>query len=344
MKNILIHLFVQLFRKKQVATEEHFLIVSTTGLGDSLWGTPAIKALRLHYPHAYIAVLTSPLGKEVFSLNPHLNALFVVEGFFSLFKLFRPLTNKKFKTAFIFHTSQRCILPFCSLIGTEEIIGTEKMHKGLDHFLTLRKPLKMHHEVERRLEIVNEKVTAPALEFFIDPSAQTHIRAFLNRLNIQAPCVGIHPGAKDKFKQWDPECFIKVGNRLVKELGCKVFITGNKEEKVLADTIASQIEGALSVAGMFNLHQTAALITHFSVFLTNDTGPMHLACALNTPTIALFVPTDRHLCGPLPYAKATVIQKLRTCTPCLKKRCREPFCMLQISPEKVFQVMKAFCV
>src|SRR4051812_37568277 len=111
-KNFLINGLVrmaQLFQKK--GQHDHFLIVSTTGLGDTLWGTPAIRALREAYPQAYMGCLTTPLGAEVLKNNPYLNELFVLKNpfFLSTLKLFFQLRKKMIGTVLLFHTSQRAI-------------------------------------------------------------------------------------------------------------------------------------------------------------------------------------------------------------------------------------------
>lgn len=359
MKNFLLKTFVKLFKKKTNPPSERFLIVSTTGLGDTLWATPAIAALREKYPHAHIAVLTNRLGKTVLETNPYINALYVLK-----LALFFTLRKQRFHKIFIFHISQRITLPLCALFGAEEIIGTQGQQKGLDSLLTKCLPKKYQHEVNRRLEIVGLKKDNPRLTFFVDQKIQNEINSFLEPY--KGPFIGMHPGAKDKFKQWDPACFIKVGNMLKQKSPCTLFITGNKEEEKLCSHIASQIEGAISVAGKFNLQQSAALISRFSAMVANDTGPMHLAFALNTPTVALFTPTDPKLCGPLytdpfaivesrklsrssdpnywsclgiPKTNAIVVEKQKTCTPCIRKNCTEPFCLLQISPQEVYNAL-----
>jgi ADP-heptose:LPS heptosyltransferase len=81
---------------------------------------------------------------------------------------------------------------------------------------------------------------------------------------------------------------------------------------------------------------TAALIEKFNFFITNDTGPMHIAFAMKTPTIALFSATDPKRCGPYHAENVSVIYKNPTCIPCIRKRCRVPFCLEQISPEEVW--------
>lgn len=339
--------FLRQWKKKKTvsSTESHrFLVVSTTGLGDTLWGTPALKALRANFPDAYIAVLTSEIGREVLKYNRHVDDLFVIkkQTLFSLIHLYFSVWKKKIHTALIFHTSQRPILPFCFLIGAQEIIGTEGINKGLDFLLTQALENKPMHEIARRMEIVR-RVGACSLdsliELFTSEEDEKQAIAFLEKHQVlpYLPLIGIHPGAKDKFKQWDPECFIEVGNRLVQHLGCQIFVTGNQSEKELVEQVSSQIPGAISVYGQLPLRSLAGLIKKMSLMIVNDTGPMHMAFAMHTPTVALFTPTDPKLCGPYFATRAQIIEKKKTCTPCLKKKCHEPFCLLQISPDEVYE-------
>lgn len=343
MKNFLIKLliyFCRLLRKEKTVLpeERRFLIVSTTGLGDTLWASPAIKALRQTYPHSYIAVLTSPVGKEVLRYNPHLNDLFL---FSPSLRLLSQLKKKRLTTILVFHTSQRAALPFCFFTGAREIIGTRGINKGLDFILTTPVEPAHVHEVVRRLEIVAQvgaKTPDPSLEMHVDEQDIFQAAAFLKEHHIPPylPIIGIHPGAKDRFKQWDPECFIDVGNRLVQYTGCRIIVTGNASEQELVSYIAARIEGAIAMTNSISIHAFAALIKKFSVMVSNDTGPMHLAFAMGTPTVALFTPTDPALCGPYFASHAAVIEKKRTCSPCLRKRCHDPLCLLQISPTDVY--------
>ncbi|MBS0648511.1 MAG: glycosyltransferase family 9 protein [Verrucomicrobia bacterium] len=340
-KNFFIR-FLLAFAKPFIRTNpgERFLIVSTTGLGDTLWGTPAIRALREAYPHAYIGVLTSALGKQVLQNNPHINEFFVVQDppFLSLLQLFPKLVQRKIATVLVFHISQRPILPFCALIGAGRIIGSEKINKDLDFLLTDRLESQKIHEIERRLNIVETatgiKADSKAMEFF--PSAEDHQKA--EALLPPGLVIGIHPGAKDRFKQWPPSHFIALGNKLKEELGCTLVVTGTPAEKSLVQQVAQSIEGAIGIYEGLSIAGLGALISRLSLYITNDTGPLHIACATQTPTIALFTPTDPTLCGPYHTPHVSVVEKKPTCFPCLKKKCGDPFCMLQIPPSEVIDM------
>jgi lipopolysaccharide heptosyltransferase II len=348
LKNFLIKKAVSLIRSCQsksrtVFDDKRFLIVSTTGLGDTLWATPALKALRDTYPSAYIAVLTSPIGEEILAHNRHIDELFVVKDppLRSLLCLYSTLRKKNIGTTLIFHTSQRPVLPFAHLITQGKVVGTEGINKGLDALLSHRLEKKEVHEIARRLEIVESvgvQILNPTLELFLSERDEREASDFLDSLMIPSylPLIGLHPGAKDLFKQWPASHFVELGNRLVQHLGCQVLVTGGQGETALVESIASQIKDAIPLAGKLSLRPFAALVKRFSLMISNDTGPMHIAFAVETPTVALFTPTDPKLCGPYFASRARVIKKQPTCTPCLRKKCPEPFCLLQISPQEVF--------
>ena len=145
----------------------------------------------------------------------------------------------------------------------------------------------------------------------------------------------MHPGAKDIFKQWPKECFVELGKWLKNSYDCSILITGGPQERSLTEYIASQIPDAVALTDSIDIKVLAAIIEHLSLFITNDTGPMHVAFAMRTPTVSLFTVTDHTLCGPLNIDNARVIQKHKTCTPCLRKKCMLPFCMLQIGVKEV---------
>ncbi len=331
-------------RPRSETAAHRFLIVSTTGLGDTLWGTPAIRALRQSFPDSTISVLTSEIGSQVLEHNKHIDELFAINSspFLSLLRYFPALKKRRFDAVLIFHTSQRLILPFCALLETPRLIGTAGINKDLDFLLTKSLPQKPQHEIARRLDIVKEigaHVSDYSLEMTTRKEETQAAKLFLEGHGIpeHIPLVGLHPGAKNTFKQWPPTCFIEVGKRLIQHLGCQILVTGDRAEALLILEIASKIPGAIPVAGELNLPTFTALLKKMKVFITNDTGPMHLAFAAKTPTVAIFGPTDPNLCGPFHISNATVLSAPKTCKPCLKKNCIEPFCLLQVGPNAVYE-------
>ncbi len=338
LKNAIIKLLVFLLKPKKANSSKEgrsFLIVSTTGLGDTLWATPAIASLRAAHPTSKIYVLTSTIGKEVLSHNPHIDEVILLKK--SLFLLFQ-LKKKKITDVLIFHASQRMILPFVAILGVERIVGTSGINKGLDSLFTEILDNRHVHEIKRRLEIAGVAHSKATLELFLNSQDELEAEAFLVKhlKSASFPLIVIHPGSKDRFKQWPPSHFIALGKLLVQELQAQVLVTGSASEKRLIEEIALQIPGAIRVTDL-RVRPFAALLKKVTCMITNDTGPMHIAFAMKTPTIALFSPTDPKLCGPYFAENAVSIFKERTCTPCLRKKCREPFCLLQIGVREVYE-------
>jgi len=324
-----------------------FLIVSATGVGDTLWGTPAIRALKETYPHGCIGVLTSTSGFEILKRNPDIDEFFVfrrgAKGIISLPFMLHRMNMRKFEVSFIFHSSDRVLWPLCYLAGPSERIGLEGENKGLDFILTKCLPNPQNvHGVEKRLNLIREMGVRPDLRkicIYLDSQDRQMADRFLEAHGIDrhSPLIGLHPGAQKAFKCWPSKNFVVVGNRLGQRFGSRVIITGDEQEKALAEEVASRVKNAVSAAGILSLRGTAALIEKMQVFITNDTGPMHIASALKIPTVALFSPTDPSLCGPSLDGHSIVIQKPKTCSPCVGKRCDHPVCMDQITPEEVVE-------
>jgi len=307
------------------------LVVATTALGDTLWITPSLHSLRKSFPNAQIHVLTSPIGLQILQHNPHVDKLLLFKKPLSLW---RKLLKERFETVLIFHTSQRLVLPICSLLGASKVVGTVGINKGLDALLTDPIPKTHEHEIVRRLKIAHAIGAATATEtlsFFLQPEELLPPRS-------PGLWIALHPGSKDAFKRWP--YFAELGRLLKKTISCEILITGGPEEQALMEEIAKQIPGAHLDSPNQPFRQFAALIQQMDLVISNDTGPVHLACALDRPVIGIYASTDPTLCGPHLAKRAIAISKKAPCTPCLKRKCRLPFCFLQIGPEEVARSAK----
>jgi ADP-heptose:LPS heptosyltransferase len=220
------------------------------------------------------------------------------------------------------------------MIGASHRLGTTGLQKGLDALLTHGTTWTGSHEIERRLDIVRAAGATPK-SYELDFITEKRHR------QTEKLVIGLHPGSKDKFKQWPAEYFVKVAQKLQETVPCKIVVTGSENERALVEAICAEIGSAEAV--IQPLKTMAAILEHLTLFITNDTGPLHLALAMKTPTIALFAPTNPLICGPYHNTSAQVIQASPTCFPCLKKKCRDPFCMRQISPDAVVQAALKAC-
>lgn len=333
-----LHLFFRKRRPQPPSWDQaKVLVISTTALGDTLWGTAAIKSFKQTYPNSKIYALSSPVGCKVLENQPEIEEiyLFPSRAFFAIPSLLSKLRNQKFDAVFVFHASDRLAIFLGASLGASQVIGTKGLNKGLDSFFTHVIPWdKTTHEIERRLDMVSYLGAKKqyALSYRTTQEEEALADEFLKK---NPNIVALHPGAKDSYKCWPKEKFIELG-KLLQQKNIPLLITGVKEEHELISSIAAALPGSKYLPAM-SLRQFAAILKKMALVITNDTGPLHLAIAVQTPVLALFAPTNPKICGPYHAKNAHVIQKPITCKPCLRRSCRYPFCLLQISPDEVFR-------
>jgi ADP-heptose:LPS heptosyltransferase len=345
-KNRLVMLLIRLLRPRTQRTRDirRILVVSTTALGDTLWATPTLANLRASFPHAWMTVFTSPIGREALTHNPHVDQFIVLQEpvFWHFCSLWRSLRKGKFDVALHLHSSQRLVLPLLAVSGISRIIGMKGRNKGLDRLLTdPLDPLPAEHEIEGRERItgvLGVKPTTERLSYVITLKEQKEAESFLGPK--KSLRIALHLGAKDVYRRVPQRSWIALGRLLSEKLSCTLFLTGTHSEHALIHGVARHLSQVRLL--MEPLRRFAALLDQMDLLICADTGPLHLACALNLPVVALFSPSDPKCSGPHRAPLARVIARTPTCTPCLKRRCQEPFCYLQITPEEIYQTILSF--
>ncbi len=327
---------------------EKCLIISTTGIGDTIWGTPAIRALKEHFSKLKIYVLAKAGGAGILKENPFIERIFIFKkGLLNILSLFKQLRNGRFDTIVVFHATDRIIWLMAYLTGGCKIIGSKRHSKETDFVIThpVNIPPNTHAIYAKHMLIkelgVNSNLNK--IELFTTDNERTRVNTFYENIGISenSLVIGFQPGAAKLYKRWPEKNFIKLGKLLNERWkNIHIIITGDRREKKLSQTIADNI-GGISLAGRLSIRETAAAIERCNLFITNDTGPMHIAVALGTPIIALFSATDDEYTEPYrSISTFTVISKPKTCNECISKACTEPVCMEQISPEEVFEAVE----
>lgn len=326
---------------------KNILIVSSTAIGDTLLSTPAIRAVRKRYPGARIVAFFNSRNMELFSNNPNIDGVIpYYGGWKSFFSTIRSLRSNSFDLALILHGNEPQATPLCYLSGARFIIKTPNANR-FNFLLSNREPVVtwegLGHGILARLktiELAGCCSDGPEMDIFIEDTFKNSAERFLVKEGA-APgdiLIGFQPGASTLSRQWFPERFIELGKILIKKFpASRIVLTGSPEEKGLCSRIAEGIGGGAIVAsGKISIKETAALIGRLNVFVTGDTGPMHIAYALKTPVVALYAVSDPARTGPL-YDRELhrIIKKERTCEPCVSKKCAYQECMEQISVEEV---------
>jgi lipopolysaccharide heptosyltransferase II len=152
------------------------------------------------------------------------------------------------------------------------------------------------------------------------------------------PLAALAPGSQWASKRWPAEQFASLADRLV-EQGARVVLLGAPGEKPLVERIrAMMLKDAASLAGETTLPELAALFERAGVVVANDSGPMHLAVALERPVVALYGPTSEKRTGP--YGGAAVVLKSdRPCAPCYEPDCEDPECMRDITVARALEAI-----
>lgn len=332
--------------KPNSSSLKKILVVSTTGVGDTLWSTPALSLLRQKLPHSHISVLTSPLGAQVLKNNPNINELIPIrKSNICLLWFYFILKPKQFDTILIFHISDRWLIPFCYLLAPQKLLGFHRHAKVFAPLLSHSYEVGLTHPIMQRISLLESLGISGKdhqIKIFLSESEQKLAQDFLQKyhLSSESLLVGIQPGASQAFKQWPLEHFIELCKKLWNIPHIRIIIFGSKSEMELGEKIREEVE-VIVAAGALSLRGTAALISKMDLFISNDTGPMHLALAQKIPIVSIFSPTPDNLCWPhLEAPWFTKVVKPKTCEVCIGHRCKKPYCMERIHPEEVYEAAK----
>lgn len=359
---------------------KNILIIQTAFLGDVVLITPLLSALKEKFPEANLSVLVTPTGKEILACNPAISEIIVYDkkvtqqGFLNFLKIVKNIKEKRFDIAVLPHRSMRsALLTYLANIPVRIGFKNSSGKIFLTHYVDY---LKEKHEVERNLKLLDAVKMVMTNNYLLsqieskttNPNLQKRLQIYLSQEDkefackfleskgcsnrdsisdsgINSPLIGLNPGSVWATKRWLPERFAEVGDRLANDYGAKIIIFGTKQEAMISQQVIDNMKiPPISAVGQTNLKQLTSLIKMCNLFITNDSGPMHLAMAVNTPTVAIFGPTTLDI-GFGPYGENFMVVEKEglKCRPCglhgPKKCPKKHFaCMKEIG---VTEVVKA---
>jgi len=326
------------------------LIVSTSWLGDAVITIPTIYGIKNLFPDAHLAILAKDTISDIFKTVEAVDEIIPFhkekgcKKAFSILKTSSMLKTKKFDRVFIFPKSIGSALT-CFLAGIPERIGFRSGGRKFLLTKTVERDQKIlsKHQVHyyKKLLGISEKTSFPKLPHVHVP--ESHIKwayEFLlsKRDSSKDFLVGINPGSTyGEAKQWLPERYEELVKRLYKNNRCDIIIFGDLNTSLLAEEINKGLKNkAIDVTGKTDILQLAALLKKCDVLVTNDTGPMHVACAVQTPVVAIYGSTNPVTTSPL-GPDAVMIKKNTPCSPCMKRVCPDGhhMCMENILTDDV---------
>ena len=287
----------------QVAeTSQHskrILIVRTDRLGDVILTLPLLPLLRRCFPDAYIALLLRKYPAELIEGNPYANELLLYDNgdrpipFKNMLTIIR---DRNFDVAIVVHPTPRLAwLMFRA--GIPLRIGTGYRAYSLlfnkrvyEHRKDARR-----HEVEYNLNLLKQLgcAMAGAPEFFltVPPDVETRVDGLFRSLSIDRgkEIIVVHPGTGGSAKEWPAEYFGRLALRLQADRDSQILVTGaGGEEQKALQVVAATKGKAFSLAGRLSLQELCAIIKRADLFVSNSTGPLHIAVAVGTPVVGLF--------------------------------------------------------
>ncbi len=320
------------------------LVFTTNWLGDALFVSPLISALKYNFPQSRLSVLLLERVKAIFHNHPQIDNILIYNNRINLISLLTTiirLQRERFDAAFIIKPSLTRTL-ILRLAGIKEIIGFDNRKSGWLLTVRIAPPHKDLHRIDYFLTILENmhlKIEKRKYEFFPSSEDKAYIdRLFLQRnINRDLPLLIINPGANWIPKRWPVDSFAELIKNIKMRLALNIIITGSEKDRGLSEQIIRKSgECVFNFAGQTSLGQLGALMREADVVLSADSGPMHIAAAVGTKVVALFGPTSASITGPYPLSNHIVIQKDVGCRlPCYESSCQDYRCMKAISVEEV---------
>ena len=327
------------------------LVKGTNWVGDTIISFPTVHSLRHLFPQAHISVLAKSHLAELWKANPDVDEVIPYDmptgasRIFGELQIARLIRDKTIDLAIILPRSFSSSL-MVFLGGIPHRIGYKS--EGRDWLLTERidrdTEFLSRHRMYYYLHLIEclghfPSFSLPTLS--LNGTTERWADGFIAQNGLKGELlIGFNAGATyGEAKCWPPEMFVEVGRRLIKDYGAYILIFGSSrpKEKNLNVTIAQGIgDRCLNLSGETSLLQLGSLLQQCRLLVTNDTGTMHVAAAVDTRVVAIFGPTDPRTTSPL-GEKHVIIRRESPCSPCLKKVCPEGHhtCMRQITVHDV---------
>jgi heptosyltransferase-1 len=312
-------------------------------IGDLLHTLPALKALRKKFPAAKITVMVSPGLESLIQGTTVADNVLVFDRvkfkrrLKDFIKFALRLRDEHYDLFIDMQPSLRSMV-LRKLSNAQQILvyqkqkrsraGERRLHAA-ENFLETLRPLGIDSSVD-------------SIELQVAAAVHTKIDRLLVAGNIDdgRPLIALNcsVGAARPARNWFPERFASLADRLIDELDAQViFVGGNEDRELVQRVLADMRNKALSTAGDLSIPESAALLARCTCLVSADTGPLHLATAVQTSVVGLFGSTDPHRTGPIGRGHQVIIKDL-DCVPCEKKHCPlgTRACMAEITVDEVF--------
>jgi len=311
----------------------NILVRATNWVGDAVMSLPALRAIRERFSTARISVLAKPWVADLYGRETFIDEIVLYSGQ-SPWRTGHELRSRHFDCAILLQNAfEAAWIAWLARIPTR--IGYKR--DGRQLLLTRAVDVPKRGEIPRHerfyyLELLRRAGLIQALPTSDEIRLQRTPSPNGNRV------IGVSPGAAyGTAKRWLPERFAEAAGAIATARGASIALFGSKTERDLCQEVAERLKGqeVTNFAGQTTLSQFIDLASGCELFLTNDSGSMHIASALGVPTVAIFGATDDTTTGPT-GSNARVVRHPVDCSPCLLRECPiDHRCMTGVSVERV---------
>ena len=332
----------------------NLLIRGTNWIGDAVMTLPAISAIRRTFPRARITILVKPWVAELFHLCPDVDEILLFrspgphDGVTGKWRLAGELKKKNFDTAILLQNAIEAAI-ISLLAGIPVRAGYDSDARGplLTHAVRRTRSIREVHQTAYYLEMVKALgCRASGADVRLRTGGETELLAesLMRRFGLERDrlLVGMAPGAAyGPAKKWFPERFAAVSDRLADALRVQTLLFGSAGDRDSTDAVRRSAKfPILDLAGQTGLKEAMALMSRCGLFVSNDSGLMHVAAALGVPTVAIFGSTNTVTTAPV-GRRVAIVHKPVSCSPCLKQTCPTDFrCMELIGVDDVYDAAR----
>lgn len=298
-----------------------------TWLGDGVMASMAVENIALNFPKAKITFFGSFASTSLYQNHPNLEKIVIDESKktkFRYIKLYQTIKNfDKFDIAISFRNHFATKFSMFFLKAKKKYIFDKNSYQG--------------HQAEKYLNFVTKSLNLD--------QKQSELKLYFKPKIFRKKTLGLNPGASyGSAKKWYPSYFAEVATALSNEYDILIF--GTKSEAKICNEIADILKeknlNFINLCGKTSIQELCQNIAGLSLFITNDSGPMHIAACYKTPTIALFGPTRWFETSPYKNSKAKIVRLDLACMPCMKRTCpiKTHECMKNLTPDMVLKAYK----
>lgn len=339
------------------STHENVLVYAPSWIGDAVMSLGALRVLRQHHATARLTVLARSWVRDLYEQMDSVDATIEYDprgehrGIGGFLNVAERVRRERFDACLLLPNAFRAAA-FARVARIPERWGYGTEGRG---FLLTKavapapRPFG-RHQAYYYVELVSalgfESEGEPKLDLRVSEETAERASRRLHEAGWRGgPLVGVHPGATNsRAKIWPPARFAEAAEKLADAREAEVVVLGGPSEAALAAEVRAGLgDRAIALDGKTTLGELMGVLSRLSVLLTNDSGPMHLAAALGTPTVAVFGPTDPRETGPF-SAAASVVREPVACSPCNFRDCPiDHRCMQQVATSRVVAEAEALC-